>query len=135
MAMGEAMSALAIGLGCRRGVAAEAIVALVRSALGSIDAASEATLYTIAGKETERALYEAAAELGLPLAFLPRAALAERSAETKTRSERVVELFGVPSVAETAALAGAGAGAKLVTSRIVGAGVTCAIAQGAESET
>jgi cobalt-precorrin 5A hydrolase len=129
MALGEGLSMLAIGIGCRRGVSAEAIVALVRRALESVDASAGAALFTIAGKETERALYDAAAVLGLSLAFLPRETLAERSDEAQTKSERVVALFGVPSVAETAALAGAGVGAKLIAPRIVDAGVTCAIAQ------
>ncbi len=124
------MSALAIGLGCRRGASAEAIVDLVRRALRQADAAADgATLFTLAGKETEAALYQAAAALGLPLAFLPRADLEARSADAVTRSQRVVALFGVPSVAETAALAGAGAGARLVVARLASSGVTCAIAR------
>jgi cobalt-precorrin 5A hydrolase len=132
MALEEIVSALAIGLGCRRGVPAQAVVDLVQRALERVDGQAQASLFTIAGKETEPALYEAAAVLGLPLIFLPRAALEAHSTGAQTRSERVVALFGVPSVAETAALAGCGAGARLIVPRLSGAGVTCAIARVAE---
>lgn len=124
------MSALAIGLGLKRGASAQAIIDLVRRAWDRADdATSPAALYTVAGKETERALYEAAAALGLPLAFLPRETLAQNSDAAVTRSDRVVALFGVPSVAETAALAGAGVGAVLVVPRMTSNGVACAIAR------
>lgn len=124
------MSALAIGLGLRRGATAQAIVALVSRALERAgEPAGEAALFTVAGKEAQAALHEAAAMLGLPLAFLPRAALASQSGAAITRSDRVVALFGVPSVAETAALAGAGAGSALIVPRMTADGVACAIAR------
>ena len=56
-------------------------------------------------------LHEAAARLSLPLMFLPESSVKNVACKTETRSERVVQLFGLPSVAETAALAGAGGGA------------------------
>jgi cobalt-precorrin 5A hydrolase len=135
MALEEAMIALAVGVGCRRGADAQAIVALVRRALERCEeSAKPKSLFAMAGKETQVALYEAAAALGLPLVFLPREKLIARSDEAVTRSERVIALFGVPSVAETAALAGAGANAKLVVPRMAAGGVTCAIARAEESK-
>ena len=92
------MSALAIGLGLKRGASAQAIVDLVRRAWDRADdATSPAALYTVAGKETERALYEAAAVLGLPLAFLPREALASVAHLTVTPSPAAEARFGLPS--------------------------------------
>nr|WP_181706432.1 cobalamin biosynthesis protein [Chthonobacter rhizosphaerae] len=117
---------LAVGLGCRSGVSADAVVRLVEDALSRV-AGPLLGLFTMAGKEQEPALSEAAVRLGLPLVYLPRATL-QAVEGGETRSERVVALFGVPSVAEAAALAGAGAGARLVVPRITAEGVTCAVA-------
>ncbi|MBP0574469.1 cobalamin biosynthesis protein, partial [Mycobacterium tuberculosis] len=75
-------------------------------------------------------LAEAAAALGLPLVFLPEAALAAAAPGAVTRSERVVALFGVPSIAETAALAAAGPNARLVVPRRIVGPVTVAVAEG-----
>ena len=135
MALEEGVNGLAVGVGCRRGAEAQAIVSLVRRALERCDGAAPKSLFAMAGKETQVALYEAAASLGLPLVFLPREKLVARSDEAVTRSERVIALFGVPSVAETAALAGAGVGAKLVVPRMAADGVTCAIARAEEIRT
>ncbi|MEJ1157189.1 cobalamin biosynthesis protein [Prosthecomicrobium sp. N25] len=124
---------LAVGIGCRTGARPEAVVDLVRrclSAAGATEAAGAGVaLFTVQDKVQEPGLGEAAVRLGLPLVFLPRALLEAASAGAETRSERVVALFGVPSVAETAALAGAGPGARLVVPRIAGDGVTCAVAR------
>jgi len=127
--MGQAMSLplLAIGIGCKSGVPAEAIVKLVEAACRQIEGTPTA-LFTAEEKRTEPALTEAAAHLGLPLVFLPRAALKVASSCAITKSARVLALFGVPSLAETAALAGAGLGARLVLARIAANNVTCAIA-------
>ena len=119
---------IAIGLGCRRGCAAEEITDLVHRASRlagiSLDAAR---LFTIAEKHSEAGLIEAAVKLGLPLGFLPAAALKEGELLLNTRSERVMALFGTPSVAEAAALAGAGPGARLLAGRLASASATCAI--------
>ncbi len=90
-------------------------------------------LFTAVEKQGEPGIAAAAAALGLPLVFLPRAVMEAAAPAAQTRSERVVELFGVPSVAETAALAGAGQGATLVVKRVAEGGATCAAARGAEA--
>jgi cobalt-precorrin 5A hydrolase len=129
---------LAIGVGCRVGTAAEAIVALVRRAIeratdsdrmGEVNGRVErAALFTAVEKQGEAGLREAAIILAMPLVFLPKTALVASADKAVTRSERVVQLFGVPSLAETAALAGAGIGAELIVTRISSDGVTCAVA-------
>lgn len=135
---------LAIGVGCRSGVNAEMVVALVRRALDR--AASlmpeglpmrglRAAMFTAVEKQGEVGLREAATLLAMPLVFLPKAALVAFSDAAETRSERVVQLFGVPSLAETAALAGAGAGSHLLVARIAADGVTCAVAAQAPRQT
>jgi cobalt-precorrin 5A hydrolase len=85
-------------------------------------------MFTTIEKRAEPGILAAAAELAIPLAYLPRSALEAVAPAAATRSERVVALFGVPSVAETAALAGAGPGARLVVTRISADGASCAIA-------
>ena len=120
---------IAIGLGCRKGVSGEVIASLVREALGRIEQNGAAALFTVDAKRDEAGLAQAAQALAMPLHFLPQEALATVADLAQTRSPRVEALFGVPSVAETAALAGAGAGAVLILPRIARDNVTCAIAR------
>jgi cobalt-precorrin 5A hydrolase len=58
-----------------------------------------------------------------------QAALMEAGERVITKSERVQELIGVPSVAEAAALAAGGANARLLAPRIVVGPVTCALGE------
>jgi cobalt-precorrin 5A hydrolase len=126
----KTMSArVAIGVGCRLGSSADAIEALVRHALDRTPPAEPLGIFTIEDKNTEPGLIAAARSLGLDLVFLARDALREQAPFVQTRSIRSETRFGVPSVAEAAALAGAGTGGVLIFPRIVSQGVTCAIAQ------
>jgi cobalt-precorrin 5A hydrolase len=120
---------IAIGIGCKSGVKAAEIVSLVEEALSRTSSETIAGLFTVASKAHESGLAEAAASLSLPLLFLPESALQPVACRTQTRSERVVQLFGVPSIAETAALVGAGEGSTLVVPRLSRGTVTCAIAR------
>lgn len=120
---------LAIGLGCRKGVSGEVIASLVREALARIEQKGSAALFTVDRKRHEAGLAQAAQALAMPLHFLPQEALAAVADQAPTRSPRVEALFGVPSVAETAALAGAGPGAVLILPRIARDDATCAIAR------
>ncbi|HEY0147121.1 MAG TPA: cobalamin biosynthesis protein [Methylovirgula sp.] len=122
---------IAIGIGCRRGIAKEAFVEMIRQALSLIgDAAGVVELFTIEDKHDEAGLLAAAADLRLPIRFLSRAALQSVEASVVTPSPQAETAFGVASVSEAAALAGAGCGAVLIVPRIVGQGVTCAVARG-----
>ncbi|HUZ66355.1 MAG TPA: cobalamin biosynthesis protein [Beijerinckiaceae bacterium] len=123
--------ALAIGLGCKSNCSAKAIVTLVRSALAQAGEEGPAALFTMEAKRGESGLALAAAELALPLFFLPLSALQGVAGLAQTRSAKVIALFGVPSIAETAALAGAGPAATLIVPRIKAGGAACAIARAA----
>lgn len=127
MALAQAVTA-AIGIGCRRGVAAEAIVALVRETLAAHEVADMPPLFSIETKADEAGLIRAARLLTAPVLFLSRESLAEVAGRAITHSPRVTDLFGLPSVAETAALAGAGPGGTLAGPRLARDGVTCALA-------
>jgi cobalt-precorrin 5A hydrolase len=120
---------IAIGVGCRLGCTAEEIEALVRRALDRAPGAHRLGLFTIRDKAGEPGLAEAANRLGLDLVFLARDTLREQAPSVQTPSARAESRFGVPSVAEAAALAGAGAGSVLLVPRITGESATCAIAE------
>lgn len=121
------MKNIAVGIGCRSGVAPEAIVSLVRETLAQAALLADgARLFTIDAKQGEAGLVQAAADLGAPLRFISRDTLA--AIDTPTRSAQLLKKFGVASVAESAALAGAGEGATLVVPRVAREGVTCAVA-------
>jgi cobalt-precorrin 5A hydrolase len=85
-------------------------------------------LYTSQFKATEPGIVEAAAILRLELIALPQAELEAAAPRCLTRSERVEALTGLPSLAEAAALAGAGANSRLILERISENGVSCAVA-------
>ncbi len=125
---------IAIGVGCRKGCASEAIVALVqRMAVGEF--VGERALFTAEAKRGEANLEAAARALGLPLHFVAPERLAIEAPRAATRSAVVERWIGLPSLAETAALAGAGPGGRLIRARIAAAGATCAVAYRAEAET
>lgn len=122
---------IAIGVGCRRGAARDSIAALIRRARRSAGVEqAAAVLFSLDRKAGEAGLLAAADLLGLPLRFLTAPELAAMDSLISTRSARVEEATGIASVAEAAALAGAGKGARLVLPRIAADGVTCAIACG-----
>jgi cobalt-precorrin 5A hydrolase len=122
---------IAIGIGCRRGASQGAIAAMIEEALAKVQHLGEPTqIYSIDAKRDEEGLAGAARALDLPLAFLPPEALRAVADRIATRSARAEARFGVASVSEGSALAGAGRGARLIARRMIGDGVTCAIARG-----
>ena len=99
------------GLGFRRGVSAESLrAALVL--VGKADA-----LATAEDKMHEPGLVRLAKELGLKVHGVSRAGLVAQGIEG---SARVMAEYGTGSVAEAAALAAAGTGARLVMTRRTG---------------
>ena len=128
---------IAAGLGCRSGCPPADIVAAVARAVAAsgLCLADVHALYSAEFKAGESGLREAASALDKPLVFLPEAALADQAAHARSRSSRVLERFALPSVAETAALAGAfelgqrRAPAQLLTARHVAGTATCALAR------
>jgi cobalt-precorrin 5A hydrolase len=122
---------IAIGIGCRRGASQAAIAAMIGKALAQVQSLREPTrLCSIEAKRNEQGLLAAARALNLPLQFFSLEALRAVENKIATRSLQAEAMFGVASVSETAALAGAGADARLIAPRMTGDGVTCAIAQG-----
>ena len=118
------------GIGCRRGTTAQEIDAAIEAAFAEAGRSSEAlsAIATSDGKGSEVGIIEAAAGRGVGLVLVKPAELEAAGPRTQSSSPRVKELFGVPSVAEAAALSAAGPEAKLVVPRMVVGAATCAIA-------
>jgi cobalt-precorrin 5A hydrolase len=118
------------GVGCRRGTPAAAIAAVIDAALDRARLTKDAlgAVATAAAKGDEAGIAATASALGVPLVLVSPDDLEAAVHRTATRSDRVVALIGVPSVAEAAALAASGAAARLLVSRIAVGPATCALA-------
>jgi cobalt-precorrin 5A hydrolase len=134
--MADHEALIAAGIGCRSACSTEDIVAAVLACLASQGQLREriGVLCSTEDKALAEPLARAARELGLQLRFFSRAALARHAASALTASSAVQQRFGLPSIAETAALAGAfelagGAGAvRLLGARRVFGAAACALA-------
>lgn len=89
-----------------------------------------AAMATVSDKADAEPLKQLARECGVPIKAIPADVLA--SVDTPTQSKLVTEKFGTGSVAEAAALAAAGPGARLIAARAVSQDrtATAAIAEG-----
>jgi cobalt-precorrin 5A hydrolase len=123
------------GIGCRRGASAAEISAALDTALerAGRPLARIALLATSARKRDEAGIIETATARGLELVLVDQGDLELASARGATWSRRVLALAGVPSVAESAALAACGPKAKLILPRIVLGPVTVALASDEEA--
>ncbi len=123
---------VAIGVGCRKQCSAEEIIELVHKALEKSDVTiSDINLMATAWvKEGAEPIIHAAEALDLPLVVIPQTRCDEVANLAQTVSQKVVELFSVPSVAEVSALAAVGKNPKLICTRISSAAASCAIAAG-----
>jgi cobalt-precorrin 5A hydrolase len=126
------------GVGCRANCDVEDLASSIAAALQSAerDLAEVHALYAPDFKKGEPCLSLITDKLGKPLILLSLTELEKHSHLALTSSERVKQRYGVPSIAETAALAGAHAFSRgLVAVRLVGprtihGGATCALAEG-----
>jgi cobalt-precorrin 5A hydrolase len=125
----EAAKDLIVGVGCRRGAAAGAIVAAVKEALALAGRhPREVRLLASADiKADEPGLGEAARQLGLPLRLIPAEEI-RRTALAFAHSAFVEEKVDLPAVAEPAALL-AGKRTRLILPKRVLHGVTVAVAR------
>jgi len=128
MDMGKAV--IVAGVGCRRGAATQDIenalhAALKRAGVGADDLTAIATGEA---KQGERGIETVAAKLGVKLMLISDGELKAAGARATTRSDRVLALIGLPSLAEAAALAAAGSSARLIVSRLIVGTAACALA-------
>ena len=120
------------GIGCRRGAAAAAIEQSIEAALAEcrMDRSALDALATASEKGEEPGLRDAANRLSLPLILVSEPQLVLAADRALSVSQRVLDLKGVPSIAETAALATAGRNARLLAARVSNREASCAIAIG-----
>jgi cobalt-precorrin 5A hydrolase len=120
------------GVGFRASARADEIVALVGEALAlaALPLDRLERLATVAALADAPAFRDAARALAVPAVGVPNSGLREAAPRVRTVSARAIKAYGVGSVAEAAALGGAGPEADLVLERIASAAVTCALALG-----
>ena len=113
------------GFGFRAGAG----IASLRGALAACGPDPQ-MLATAGGKADSAALRQLAAELGIAVFAAPPALLMAQ--ETLSHSQASLAAYGTGSVAEAAALAGAGPGARLIARRQISPDrmATCAMAEG-----
>lgn len=121
--------ALVLGLGCRQGCSVDEVAELAQAVLqeAQCDHTALTALATVTSRLEERGLCTLAQRWQLPLQGFP----AERLAQERgvlTASDLVLQHVGSPSVAEAAALAAAGEGARLLVSKRKSAAATAALA-------
>jgi cobalt-precorrin 5A hydrolase len=125
--MGGAQTMIVAGIGFSSSASAAEITALVRRAEGAAGRPAE-LLAAPDFKEDAAILHEAAETLRLPLRLLDREVLEATQERCPTQSPVAAKKFGLASVAEACALAGAGEKSHLLVARLTQGHVTCAIA-------
>lgn len=115
------------GLGFRKDVT---LASLREALLAAGGTEGLAALATVSDKADAEPLKQLARECGVPIKAVSADALA--SVDTPTQSQLISERFGTGSVAEAAALAAAGPGARLIAARAISQDrtATAAIAEG-----
>ncbi|UVK45964.1 cobalamin biosynthesis protein [Mesorhizobium sp. AR07] len=123
------------GIGSRKGVTVEDVLAAIETALETHGLAMTAlsALATAPLKQDEEAILAAGRQLDLPVIVADAAAIEAASSATISHSDLSLDLAGTPSVSEASALAVAGKGARLLGPRTVLGPVTCAIAIGGDA--
>jgi cobalt-precorrin 5A hydrolase len=128
---GEAM--LVIGIGTTSRVTIGDVLDLIAAAVSKIgkEHGTQTRLKLIATldrPDINPVLQDAANKAGLAIAFLALAELHTAAPGCVTHSEKSMKQYGVPSVAEAAALAALGANAKLLIPRFCGRNTTASVA-------
>lgn len=125
----EAVKSIIVGVGCRRGVAAERIIDAVRQScsLIGVDVGDIRLMASADVKADEQGLISAAKELGVPLRFIASDEIKASTREFQ-HSDFVKSNVNLPAVSEPAALL-AGRRTRLILPRTTFNGITIAIAR------
>jgi cobalt-precorrin 5A hydrolase len=116
------------GFGCRPGAPVEDFVAALAGAL-KVTVGKAVTCIAIPHfRAHEAGLIAATDRWNLPVVVVDQAMLNEACERAETHSALALEHTGLSSVAESAALAAAGLGSRLIAKRVSAGSVTCAIA-------
>jgi len=125
----EAIKTIIAGIGCRKGIEAQQIVAAVHAAVASAGVAIEdiRLLASADVKRDEPGLLEAARRMNIPLRLVASGTI-RNSTRSFTQSDFVQEKVGLPAVAEPAALL-AGRRTQLLLPKQTYHGITVALAK------
>jgi cobalamin biosynthesis protein CbiG len=124
---GEAMAV--IGIGATSRVTREDVLRVIAAAKLKTQPPLQITaVATLDRPQINTTLARAAEDLGLEFMALPLSALLAVSDRCATRSAKSLKHYGIPSVAEAAALAAAGCAAELLVVRFCGRNTTASIA-------
>lgn len=117
------------GIGARKNVAADEVLAVLDAALAAheLPRAAISAFASSGAKSAEPGIVEAATRLGIDCQGLSDGLL--RVAETITRSDASIAATGLASLSEAAALAAVGPGGSLLGPRVALGPVTCALAR------
>lgn len=123
---------IVIGIGSNSRATAEDVLAAIRAAESRAGVRCDLVAALMRGAP-DAAIAQAAKEHGRPAMLLTKTDLAARSEDCLTISEASLAAYGVASVAEAAALAGAGRGSRLLVPRLLRERVTAAVAASEDS--
>lgn len=120
------------GIGCRRGTPAEDLLAAIDAAASTHAIARDAIglIAVLDIKAGEPGVRDAAKRLGRALTVIDRTQSSSVSGATLSVSRHSLAATGTGSASETAALAAAGTGARLLGPRVIAGNATCALAIG-----
>ncbi len=124
------MQRLALGVGCQRGASAAELETLVRRTLAAhaLESAAIALLCSIETKKDEPAVQVLARRLDVPTRFYAAKRLEQETPRLASPSDALFRILGCHGVAESAALAAAGAGGALLVPKQASRRATCALA-------
>lgn len=120
------------GLGSRREITADELEQAVRLAFETVNLPIERldAIATEGGKAVQRPYLEVAERLSAMMIVCDEISLERVSGQILTPSRYALEAKDVPSIAEAAALVGAGRNACLLGARVATERATCAVAAG-----
>jgi cobalt-precorrin 5A hydrolase len=129
VALGETV--IIAGLGFRKDISALELERALAAALKDlhIDDSRLKAIAIPAGKGEQVVIAAVAAARGVTVRRIEQPHLEAADARSISRSARAMQTFNVQCVAEAAALAGAGAKARLLAPRMIVGPVTCALAE------
>lgn len=125
--MGVGQAVIVAGVGCRQGVAVDAVIAALEEAARSHHVSID-FIATAPMKSDEPGLLEAATRLGMAFVVVAQADFELAGVRTRTQSAVSLKHSGSPSLSEAAALAALGPGSRLIAPRMVIGDMTVALA-------
>jgi cobalt-precorrin 5A hydrolase len=121
---------MVVGIGSRKDIDSDSVIKAIKSTFKILDLPVKRVDSIATGqmKENEKGIIYAAEELGIPLEIISEKAMKNFKNDDLSRSNFVMEKFGVPGVCEPSSLIAAGKGSTLIFRKSSYNGVTVAVA-------